>query len=210
MISAPMSERDHKPTDQVLAALRRIIRAIDLHSRFLVQRYGLTGPQLTVLKELSLLGEVSISELAKAIHLSHATVTGIVSRLERRDLVHRTRSQVDKRQMLISVSAKAELMLMETPPLLQEAFIAQFHRLENWEQHQILASLQRLVSMMEARHLDATPMLTTGPIDASSEIIEAFFKDQKPIETEDGETASRARRAPSHDIEGRIVPNEGA
>ena len=32
--------------DQVLVALRRITRAIDLHSRELMQEIGLTAPQL--------------------------------------------------------------------------------------------------------------------------------------------------------------------
>ncbi|HSL18147.1 MAG TPA: MarR family transcriptional regulator, partial [Methylomirabilota bacterium] len=61
---------------QVLAALRRIIRAIDLHSRSLVQRYGLTGPQLVVLKELIDRPPQSVSALAGAVNLSQATVTG--------------------------------------------------------------------------------------------------------------------------------------
>ncbi|MDX1563784.1 MAG: MarR family transcriptional regulator [Phycisphaeraceae bacterium] len=175
-MNSPASNQD-RPTDQVLSALRRIIRAIDLHSRFLVQRYGLTGPQLTVLKELSRIGQASISELAKAVHLSHATVTGIISRLEKRQMVHRMRCEADKRQILVSVSDKTRKMLLETPPMLQESFTEQFNRLEQWEQHQILASLHRLVSMMEAKHLDATPILITGPIDASSENTEAFLQD---------------------------------
>ena len=45
-------ESESAITNEVMSALRRIIRAIDLHSRALVQRFGLTGPQLTVLKEL--------------------------------------------------------------------------------------------------------------------------------------------------------------
>ena len=36
--------------DQVIVALRRISRAIDLHSHFLVQRYGMTAPQLAALR----------------------------------------------------------------------------------------------------------------------------------------------------------------
>ena len=36
--------------DQILSALRRVMRAVDLHSRQLVQSHGLTGPQALVLK----------------------------------------------------------------------------------------------------------------------------------------------------------------
>ena len=36
--------------EQVIAALRRITRAIDLHSRLLLQKNGLTIPQLAALQ----------------------------------------------------------------------------------------------------------------------------------------------------------------
>ena len=92
-----MSDRSSQTTDaaamarQVVAALRRIIRAIDLHSRSLVQRFGLTGPQLVVLKELIERSPRPVSELAAAVNLSQATVTGILDRLERKDMIARVR-----------------------------------------------------------------------------------------------------------------------
>ena len=36
------------------------MRAIDLHSKSLAQRFGLTGPQLIILRELSEFGEVPV------------------------------------------------------------------------------------------------------------------------------------------------------
>lgn len=38
--------------DQVIIALRRVIRAVDLHSRTLAESHGLTGPQALILKGL--------------------------------------------------------------------------------------------------------------------------------------------------------------
>ena len=38
--------------EQVIAALRRITRAIDLHSRLLLQKSGLTIPQLAALQAI--------------------------------------------------------------------------------------------------------------------------------------------------------------
>ena len=69
-------------SDEVLVALRRVIRAIDIHSRKLAQRHGLTGPQALIVKEVLRQQPVSIGALAKKISLSHATVTDIVKRLE--------------------------------------------------------------------------------------------------------------------------------
>ena len=69
-------------SEEVLITLRKIIRAIDIHSRYLVKQYGLTGPQLLVLKEILRLKETHISVIAERISLSQPTVTDILDRLE--------------------------------------------------------------------------------------------------------------------------------
>ena len=128
--------------DQVLTALRRIVRAIDLHSRRLVEQSGLTGPQLVTLREVARLGRIRPGSLAKAVNLSHATVTGILDRLEQRDLVTRTRDGEDRRSVIVSVTAKGQLILKDAPSLLQDQFRVELSRLEEWECTMILATLQ--------------------------------------------------------------------
>lgn len=162
-------------THQVVAALRRIIRAIDLHSRSLVQRFGLTGPQLVVLKELVAGSPRTVSELAGAVNLSQATVTGILDRLERKDMVTRVRDASDRRKVLVTPTSEAEEVLAGAPPLLQEHFTEGFAQLPDWQQSQILSSLQRIVALMEAGDVAAGPILTTGPLDATPEKTEEFL-----------------------------------
>ncbi|MCK4601933.1 MAG: MarR family transcriptional regulator [Phycisphaerae bacterium] len=173
-----MNRPEGRVTEMVVVALRRIIRAIDLRSRFLVTRYGLTGPQLMVLRELSEHSGVSIGELTRAIHLSQATVTGILDRLAKRELIRRQRSDQDKRRVQVWLTEAGKQMLIDAPPLLQEEFTDEFGKLEDWEQSQILSALQRVVSMMEAKHIDAMPILATGPVGATTEGTKAFL-DQK-------------------------------
>ncbi len=175
-----MDKTANDVTAMVVMSLRRIIRAIDLRSRFLVTQHGITGPQLTVLKELSLHSGVSVSALTKAIHLSQATVTGILDRLEKRELISRERSNQDKRCVQIWLTENGKQMLVDAPPLLQEEFTKEFSQLEDWEQSQILSSIQRVVSMLEAKHIDATPILTTGPVSATPEHTKAFLDQQLP------------------------------
>jgi DNA-binding MarR family transcriptional regulator len=151
--------------DDVLIAIRRIIRSVDLHSMHLVKQFGLTGPQLIVLREISQSGETSASEMARTISLSQATLTGILDRLEKRGLIFRRRSNQDRRRVPVKVTAAGEHLLALTPPLMQESFTEQFLGLQSWEQHVILGSLQRLVVMMDARHISAAPILTSGPIE---------------------------------------------
>ncbi|MFT5427282.1 MAG: hypothetical protein ACI9ZT_002241, partial [Gammaproteobacteria bacterium] len=54
----------------VLIALRRVIRATDLHSRQLIKTTGITTPQLLLLQSVENIHEVTVSELAKDISLS--------------------------------------------------------------------------------------------------------------------------------------------
>ena len=156
----------------VLLSLRRIIQAIDLHSRYLFRKYGLTGPQLVILQEMTKHKEISIGELAKAISLGQATVTGILTRLENRGLVVRRRGNTDKRRVFVRITKNCKLLLKSAPPPIQETFMEQFSNLVDWEQTSILSALQRIVSMMDAKTLKVSPILTTGPIDNTTNQIE--------------------------------------
>lgn len=141
--------------DDILAALRRIIRAVDLQSRQLVRSHGLTGPQALLLKEVILAGEVTVGQLADRVSLSQATVTDILLRLEKRDLIERQRSSEDKRRVLVHITAAGRRLMKNSLPLLQETFLNKLNQLQEWEQTQLLASLQRLADMMNAQHFEA-------------------------------------------------------
>lgn len=155
--------------DQIVASIRRIIRAIDLQSRRLQDQHKLTGPQLATLREAHNVGQPSISALARAVHLSQPTVSGIVSRLERRGLVDRRRSEGDRRSVVIEVTQEGLDVLDEAPSLLQERFRAELARLEDWERHWMLSALERIASMMDAEGIDAAPILETGPVSPPAE-----------------------------------------
>jgi len=161
--------------DQVLISIRRIIRAIDLHSKKLVQKHGLTVPQLIVLREINSWKEVNVGEIAKNVSLSSATVTDVLARLEKRRLVERRRSNTDKRRVEVTATDAGVKILESAPPPLQESFIEKFETLKEWEQTLILATLQRVVSMMESRDVDVSAVLVTGPLTAGSDTTEKFL-----------------------------------
>lgn len=150
--------------DEVLTSLRRIVRAVDLQSRQLVRSHGLTGPQTVILKTIMRLGSTTVGHLADEVNLSKPTVTDILNRLEKHRLVKRVRSGNDRRCVQVTVTELARRKLESSPPLLQEQFARQFNALKKWEQFQLLSSLDKIAEMMDAKKLDASPMLTSGPI----------------------------------------------
>lgn len=145
--------------DDVLVALRRIVRSIDLHSKKLVQSHHLTIPQVVLLREIQRHTRLPLGDLAKLASLSNATVTGIIDRLESRNLVQRVRGKKDRRQIFVEITEEGSQAVQSMPPLLQENFVRQVQELQKWEQAQILSSLERIASIMNADKIEAEPIL---------------------------------------------------
>jgi DNA-binding MarR family transcriptional regulator len=152
----------------ILAALRRIIRAIDLHSRDLLQHYGMTTPQIVTLREAVRLQPVTAGALAQAVHVSQATMTGILDRLERQGLVSRVRDTRDRRTVMVTATEEGLQFLNKAPSLMHDRFRTELSRLEDWEQSSMLAVLQRIANMMGAEDLTAAPLLTDGALPLAS------------------------------------------
>lgn len=140
-----------------MAALRRIMRAVDLHSRQLFEEHGLTGPQLATLRAIAEAGRLSPAAIAERVHLSRPTVTGIASRLFERGLVGRTSSPEDRRSVELSLTDRGRSVLERAPSLLQERFRRRLGTLQEWEHLQLLSTLQRIASMMDATERDPAP-----------------------------------------------------
>lgn len=147
-------------SDEILVSLRQITRAIDLHSKQLVQKFGLTGPQMLLLKEISRTGRIASGVLSRHASLSQATVTSILDRLEKSGYVKRIRSEEDKRVVFVEPTEKTQKIFENAPPLLQETFTEQLQQLTPWEKTLILSTLQRVAGMMEAQALNVAPILS--------------------------------------------------
>lgn len=166
----------YESAEEVVATLRQIIRAIDLQSKKLIKKYGLTGPQIIVLKEIRKSPDKPISEISRQVSLSQATVTSILDRLEQHGFARRQRSDMDKRKVNIYLTEKAENILMSNPSLLQEEFICEFDKLKKWEKNMLLSSLQRLAYMMSTEEIDAKTI--------SSKEVHKYFEDDAVTITE--------------------------
>jgi len=153
---------------ELLIGLRKVIRAIDLHSKHLSKTSGLTSPQLLILLEIDKTFAVNSSQVAKSVNLSAATVTSILDRLENKNLISRVRDSHDKRKVSLYLTENGKAILLNAPQALQEHFIENFSNLAQWEQSQLLSSIERLADMMNANELDAAPLLELNAMSASS------------------------------------------
>ena len=166
--------------ETILSSLRRITRAIDLHSRKLASEYKLTAPQLVCLRQLYNDGPLTPSRMAREVSLSQATVTGILDRLERSGLVERRRDQKDRRQISIYITSKGNELVQRAPLPLQERFAGRLAKLDEQDQALIDKTLKEIVEMMEAADIDAAPVITTGNVEAEHTQVTEFLDTPKP------------------------------
>ena len=150
-------------SSEVLIRLRQIIRATDLHSKRVYKRSGLTVPQIVILQAIHERGEVTTGEISKQVNLSQATVTTILDRLEKRNLVERYRSSVDRRVVHTKLTSEGHSTLKNAPALLHEQFVREFSDLEPSYQELIVEILGKVAQLLNAEHIDAAPLLDTQP-----------------------------------------------
>lgn len=153
-------------TDQSLIALRRILRATELYERKLAQAAGLTPAQLRVLQIVAKKdhGAATPKGLATQMGVSQATVTALVDKLVARGMVARHRSDVDRRQTDVAITDKGREAVSQSPDALQQKYVKSFEGLQDWEQAQLVASLERVAAMLDAHEMDASPVLTIRDI----------------------------------------------
>ncbi len=151
---------------KVLQGLRKIIRAVDMHSKKLAAAHGITGPQLLALQVLQDRGPTTQKQLGLFMNVGGSTITGIVDRLEIKRLVFRQRDTVDRRKVFVTLAKKGLKLLDRAPTPLQEAFALKFAALSDKQKQEIARSIQGIVALMGADDIDASPILTSGEISA--------------------------------------------
>jgi len=148
---------------RVLSAVRRIIRATDLHSKRLAARHGITVPQLVCLTKVVDSDGITVKDLAEEIYLSASTVVGILDRLEARGLLIRERSKADKRMVHIRATRSGRELVATSPSPLHEELANGLRAIPDTDQLEIAQSLEKLVELLELEQVDAAPILETDP-----------------------------------------------
>ena len=133
---------------QIMMRLRQIIQEMAKHSKFIQETYHVTVPQLICLREVYEHGPISIGALTKIVYLNNSTVTGIVDRLEKRNLLKRTRISKDRRQVHLEITKEGVDFIQTAPTPLQERFVERLKKLDEERVTMILWSLEMLVDML--------------------------------------------------------------
>ncbi len=135
---------------RILRALRRITRAIALHSRQLSACSHITAPQLVCLRTVIEKGPLTATAISREVHVSASTVVGILDRLEDKGLIVRERGRADRRIVCISATEAGRQVARDTPSPLQQKLAEALQALPELEQATITLSLERVVGLIES------------------------------------------------------------
>ena len=151
---------------EILVKLRKIIRSINLESKKIEKEFGISIPQLLVLKYLSDQNDYRAfaKDIKGYINLNASTVSGIISRLESKNLVYKMTKPNDKRATYIILTAKGADLLHKSPPTLQEKLSQRLKKLTPEQIEELDRNIELLTLIMDVEDMDAAPLLTIDEI----------------------------------------------
>ncbi|MEN3347337.1 MAG: hypothetical protein V7632_972 [Bradyrhizobium sp.] len=143
---APMREFSRSLPMSLLRAREAVMRQF----RPALRNHGMTEQQWRILRALSSVDEIEVTELARVAFLLGPSLSRILRDLEARQLIERKAAETDARRAVVSISAKG-LKLIEAVAPNSEAIYAEITRRFGARK---LAELQEMLGTLEASLAD--------------------------------------------------------
>ncbi len=141
-------------TKEIVFLIRKLMQGRDLYTKELNKHYHVSAAQLNCLLALHENGPLSPSQIARHIMVKSSTVTGVVDRLESKDLVRRLRTSPDRRVITIELTEAGERLAENAPPPIQRKVVEGLRRMPEPEIQEIVAGLKRLTNMLDVQDLE--------------------------------------------------------
>jgi len=129
---------------QIIDLNKSINKSLRHEFHHLMQDSELTFPQLSVISMLEKRGEQKVSKLSEKMGLSNSTVSGILDRLEQKDIIKRERTEDDRRVVKISLTKKSQKFFNDFRQKKEEYFCQLLKRLSDEEIKDIIKGLEIL------------------------------------------------------------------
>ena len=136
-------------SDEILAAYLKVSQHVSRQFRVHFGKLNLTFPQALVLNVLLEEAPLPISLLAERTGSANSTVSGIVDRLEKLDMVRRERSEEDRRVIYVNLTEKCRSMRESASADVKGYFSILMDKLSEEEKESILKNLVLLDRVLE-------------------------------------------------------------
>ena len=150
----------------ILIKLRKILRTVNLESKRIEKSYGVSIPQLLILQYLQDQSEFksTATKIKAYINLNASTVSGILQRLEQKELIVRMANEADKRSSQVILTAKGLKLLSSAPTTMQERLTQKLESMPAEQRMELHKNLDLLIQLMDLQDVDAAPVLFPGEI----------------------------------------------
>lgn len=95
--------------------VRALVEGLSKSARAVEDRTGVTNAQLFLLQQIRDGRHLTVNDLAKRAMTTQSTVSIVLSRLEKKGLVKRTRSPVDRRSVVLQLTTMGKRLLRRSP-----------------------------------------------------------------------------------------------
>ncbi len=133
---------------KIIDLIRNLNKSMRHRFHDFMQDSGLTFPQLSVISTLTKNGELKVSVLSDKMGLSDSTVSGILDRLEQKNIIRRERNQDDRRVVKIALTEGSRKFCKDFHERKEEHFSNLLKRLSEQEIKDIIKGLETLNSVL--------------------------------------------------------------
>lgn len=111
--AAPVAEGDERSVEEIERLLRHVANIVRQRGREILSQFDITPPQFNALQALIRNQSMTMGELCQELFLASSTVTDLIDRMEKNDLVQRVRDEDDRRVVRLQVKEKGRSVLDE-------------------------------------------------------------------------------------------------
>ncbi|MBC8589535.1 MarR family winged helix-turn-helix transcriptional regulator [Wansuia hejianensis] len=129
--------------------LRKVDYIIRLEGRQIINQLNITIPQFTALQILIHNGNLTIGELSQKMSLACSTITDLIDRMEKSQLVARRKDEKDKRVVIVEVLPKGYDILEKVLKKRREYLSSQLIDFEIEEMETLRKGLEGLYNAMK-------------------------------------------------------------
>ena len=145
--------------ERIFLGLRNISHISSIYSKYLQKHFDITSSQLLFLRALDKEDGLSAGEIGRRIFIKPGTITGIVDRLEKKELVVRNRQTKDRRVINVHITENGRRLVRIAPAPIQSRLAINLRNLPTEDLTMLTDNLDRLIRLMQAD--EVTSQLST-------------------------------------------------
>ncbi len=146
----------------ILIHIRKIVRALNLESKRIQKAYNVSIPQMLCISYLAASPDKKATHkaIANFLNLNKSTVTGIISRLEKKGFVAKLPKQDDRRVSYITLTESGSSVLVNAPSIMHRQLSQKLQELPADQLQNLDNSLRLLINWLDIDSTDASAILT--------------------------------------------------